>query len=108
MLGAIVQVATALTQALRGLGFLILSKPDGIQGIPIVAFRLNRGQRLRCDEFSLSKRLQELGWLVPAYHMADGASEIKLLRVVCRVDFTQDLCNLFLRDLKMALQAYGE
>lgn len=98
------RVATRLTHALRELGFMILSKADGVRGIPVVAFRLNPGQRAHFDEFMLSKKLQRLGWLVPAYHMSDGASGIKLLRVVCRVDFTEELCNLFVRDMETALK----
>lgn len=103
-LSAIVQVAERLTQALRDLGFMILSKADGVRGIPIVAFRLKPGRKLKFDEFVLSEKLQRLGWLVPAYHMADGASGIKLLRVVCRVDFTQELCDLFVRQIGTTLK----
>ncbi|GAB0137270.1 hypothetical protein EsDP_00005543 [Epichloe bromicola] len=103
-LSAIVQVAERLTQALRELGFMILSKADGVRGIPIVAFRLKPSRKPKFDEFVLSEKLQRLGWLVPAYHMADGASGIKLLRVVCRVDFTQELCDLFVRHMRTTLE----
>ena len=44
-------------------------------------------------------------WLVPAYYMADGAHDIKLLRVVCRVDFTPRSCDEFVRDLRLAVDA---
>lgn len=101
---SITRVALYLSEALRGLGFSILSKPNGIDGIPVVAFKLDLSKHVGFDEFDVSHALERKGWLVPAYHMAEGARQIKLLRAVCRVDFTQDLCKKFLRDCTSAMQ----
>jgi glutamate decarboxylase len=98
----IMQVAVDLTHTLRDLGFLILSKA-GYRGIPVVAFRMNPLDGYDFDEFDLASELGKMKWLVPAYHMADGARNIKLLRVVCRVDFTPNLRDEFVRDLILAM-----
>lgn len=101
---SITRVALYLSEVLLGLGFSILSKPNGVDGIPVVAFRLDPSKPVEFDEFDVSHALERKGWLVPAYHMAEGARQIKLLRAVCRLDFTQDLCKRFIRDCSSALQ----
>jgi glutamate decarboxylase len=36
------------------------------------------------DEFDVSDRLKEFGWVLPAYSMAPNAKHVKLLRAVIR------------------------
>jgi glutamate decarboxylase len=36
------------------------------------------------DEYDLSDRLKESGWVLPAYTMAPNAKSVKLLRAVIR------------------------
>lgn len=89
------------------LGFDILSNADAAHGVPVVAFRLNPRFRNGFDEFFLARELEKKGWLVPAYHMADGASHIVLLRVVCRIDFTQSLCERFIENVRSIVEEFG-
>ena len=103
----IITVATHLTDSLQNLGFLIMSKADGVHGIPVVAFQLNPRHNVGFDEFTLSRQLERKGWLVPAYHMADGATQIVLLRVVCRMDFTRPFCDRFIEDVRSILKELG-
>jgi glutamate/tyrosine decarboxylase-like PLP-dependent enzyme len=35
-------------------------------------------------QFDLSDRLRERGWVVPAYSLAKGNEDVKVMRVVCR------------------------
>jgi glutamate/tyrosine decarboxylase-like PLP-dependent enzyme len=35
-------------------------------------------------QFDLSDRLRERGWVVPAYSLAKGNQDVKVMRVVCR------------------------
>ncbi|KAJ5667305.1 Glutamate decarboxylase [Penicillium longicatenatum] len=100
----IMKEASCLEKSLKSMGLWILSKPDGIQGIPVVAFRVGHALSFKFDEFELSAELERRGWLVPAYHMADGASHVTLLRIVCRVDFTCELREQLLRDMKLSLE----
>ncbi|TDZ99621.1 Glutamate decarboxylase [Colletotrichum sidae] len=104
VLEGIGRVAARLAAHLRALGFLVLSRAPGCGGgVPIVAFRLDRTWAPRFDEYALSAELEKRGWLVPAYAMADGAQHVTLLRVVCRVDFTPQLCDRFADELRAAL-----
>ncbi|CAG8956756.1 hypothetical protein HYFRA_00011145 [Hymenoscyphus fraxineus] len=96
----IINVSRHLTAALQDQGFLILSRESGTQGIPLVAFQLDPARKHNFNEFALSDELEKRGWLVPAYHMAEGARHIKLLRVVCRRDFSMALCERFVRDVR--------
>jgi hypothetical protein len=43
------------------------------------------------------------GWVVPAYTMAPNAQKIRVLRVLCREDFSMQSAESFVDDLKQAL-----
>jgi glutamate decarboxylase len=47
--------------------------------------------------------LRERGWQVPAYTFPENRTDLAVLRVVCRNGFSMDLANLFLKDLKTAV-----
>jgi glutamate decarboxylase len=70
---------------------------SGGEGLPLVAWRLAKKEKY--DEFAIARHLRTRGWIVPAYTMAPHASELKLLRVVVREDFSRHRCDTFLRDL---------
>ena len=38
--------------------------------------------------FDIADRLRERGWVVPAYTLAPGAEHIRVLRALCREDFS--------------------
>ncbi|KXJ88082.1 pyridoxal phosphate-dependent transferase [Microdochium bolleyi] len=101
----LMQTARHLTQQLRMLGFVILSKPDA--GLPVVAFRLEHAHRLPYDEHMLSAELKRRNWLVPAYAMPGGVERTSMMRVVCRLDLTQLMCDQFIRDLEASLVKLG-
>lgn len=52
------------------------------------------------DVFAVSRGLREHGWQVPAYTFPENRTDLAVLRVVCRNGFSQDLAELFLRDLR--------
>jgi len=76
--------------------FALLSEING-KGLPLIAWRLKNKEVY--DEFEIARHLRSKGWIVPAYTMAPHANKMKLLRVVCREDFSRDRCDLLLRDL---------
>ncbi|KAI8991473.1 glutamate decarboxylase [Mycotypha africana] len=99
----LVSTADYLSEKLEASGqFKILSARAG-KGLPLVAFRL-KGDKLY-NEFDVSAKLREHGWIIPAYTMAHECEHIKLLRVVIREDFSRNRCELLLRDLKSTIDA---
>ena len=53
--------------------------------------------------FDLSRKLRERGWLVPAYTMPPKREDLAVLRIVVRNGFSHDMAELFLRDLRGAI-----
>jgi glutamate decarboxylase len=70
--------------------------------LPVVAFTLS-GQVTKYDVFDLSRKLREHGWLVPAYTMPPKRDDLAVLRVVVRNGFSHDMAELFLRDVRAAI-----
>ncbi|KAI9255609.1 glutamate decarboxylase [Phascolomyces articulosus] len=92
-----------LAERLKNTGrFTILSQGEGL-GLPLVAFRLNSPHHY--DEFDISARLRERGWIVPAYTMAPNLEKMKLLRVVVREDFSRSRCDILIRDILAAVKS---
>ncbi len=96
-------MASFLTTGLKRLGFIIMST-IGVKGVPLVAFRLDPKMGYQFDEFSLAHQLRQCNWLVPAYRMAAQVQDVKLLRIVCRYDFSRSLCDTLLEDIRVALE----
>ncbi|KAL8985053.1 MAG: hypothetical protein Q9205_001144 [Flavoplaca limonia] len=97
------RTADYLAANLKQLGFLIMSKGGG-QGLPLVAFRLDREKGYHYDEFAIAHQLRERGWVVPAYTMAPHSENLKMMRVVVREDFSRARCDTLVQDIKLALQ----
>ncbi|MCJ1364364.1 hypothetical protein MMC16_003474 [Acarospora aff. strigata] len=97
------RTADYLAACLKQLGFVILSK-GGVEGLPLVAFRLDPKKQHRYDEFTVAHQLRERGWIVPAYTMAPHSEQLKLMRVVVREDFSRSRCNQLVGDIKLAVQ----
>ena len=58
----------------------------------------------RYDCFDVSRKLRERGWLVPAYTMPPKREDLAVLRVVVRNGFSHDMADLFLRDVRVAVE----
>eukprot|EP00878_Enallax_costatus_P013252 GHUV01013854.1.p1 GENE.GHUV01013854.1~~GHUV01013854.1.p1 ORF type:complete len:436 (+),score=91.66 GHUV01013854.1:437-1744(+) len=88
--------------------FDLLSKD---QGVPLVAFRLKKkvdkhGKEVErsYDEYDVSDRLKEHGWVLPAYTMAPDAKHVKLLRAVIRVDHSMTMIEKLIAHIHEAMQ----
>ncbi|KAG2229092.1 hypothetical protein INT48_006264, partial [Thamnidium elegans] len=93
--------ADYLAQELEKMGmFTILSERNG-RGVPLVAFKLTKEHQY--DEFDLSAKLRERGWIVPAYTMSHALEDMKLARVVVREDFSRNRMEILIRDIKAAV-----
>ncbi|KAG0744636.1 hypothetical protein G6F57_009144 [Rhizopus arrhizus] len=95
--------ADHLADRLKATGrFEIMSEGQG-RGLPLVAFRLKDEHHY--NEFDISSKLRERGWIVPAYTMAPNVEHIKMLRVVVREDFSRSRCEILVKDIIAALRA---
>lgn len=66
--------------------------------LPVFAFRL-ADDVTKYTAYDVSRKLRELGWLVPAYTMPPNREDLVVLRIVVRNGFSHDMASLFLRDL---------
>ncbi|KAJ5909208.1 hypothetical protein N7495_001890 [Penicillium taxi] len=101
------RVSDYLTDRLLEMGFIIMSDGHG-NGLPVVAFRLSSSQRLLFDEFALSHKLRERGWIVPAYTMAADCETMSMMRVVVRMEFGKSRCDSLVRDIQSALEVLAD
>jgi glutamate decarboxylase len=95
--------ATYLAGQIADLGpFRLLS--DGSE-LPVFLFTL-KDDRTNYSVFDVSAKLRERGWQVPAYTMPADAENLAGLRIVVRYGFGHDLADLFLTDLRRAVDFF--
>jgi glutamate decarboxylase len=75
---------------------------SGGRELPVVTFSVSPGVT-KYDVYDVSRKLRERGWLVPAYTMPPKRTDLAVLRVVVRNGFSHDMAELFLRDLRAAV-----
>ncbi len=80
--------------------FVVVS--DG-RGWPVVTIAL-RPEVTKFTVFDISRKLRENGWLVPAYTMPPKREDLAVLRIVVRNGFSSVMAELFLRDLRNAVE----
>jgi glutamate decarboxylase len=71
--------------------------------LPVFAFTTSSAAQ-GWDVFAVSRKLRERGWQLPAYTFPENRQDLAVLRVVCRNGFSHDLADLFLADLRGAVQ----
>lgn len=101
-----VENANWLREKLLESGFFeILNKT---QRIPVVALALKKG--LNFNEFDVSARVRDRGWVLSAYSMPPNAERINTLRVVVRPHLNRDTMHILATDIINAcnwLQQHG-
>jgi glutamate decarboxylase len=70
--------------------------------LPVVTVSLS-SEVTKYDVFDVSRKLREGGWLVPAYTMPPKRDDLAVLRIVVRNGFSHDMAELFLRDVRAAI-----
>jgi glutamate decarboxylase len=97
--------ASCLAKAVEGIGrFEIMSKPGTV---PLVCFRLTGrpgGTEPGYNVFDISAHLRQRGWIIPAYTLAPNAQDIAVLRVVVRENFSRDMADLLVDDLRRSVE----
>ncbi|MGZ4650143.1 MAG: glutamate decarboxylase [Kineosporiaceae bacterium] len=71
--------------------------------LPVVTVSL-RPDVAKYDVYDVSRKLRERGWLVPAYTMPPKREDLAVLRIVVRNGFSHDMAELFLRDVRGAIE----
>ncbi len=93
-------VATHLSGHIAELGpFELITRGDEL---PVFAFKL-RDDIGNYTVFDVSNALRERGWLVPAYTFPKNRQDLAALRVVVKRDFTHDIADFLVHDLKRVL-----
>jgi glutamate decarboxylase len=93
-------VATDLAARVAELGpFELITKGDEL---PVFAFKL-RDDINNYTAFDVSNALRESGWLVPAYTFPKNREDLTAMRVVVKRDFTHDMADLLINDMKRVL-----
>jgi glutamate decarboxylase len=73
------------------------------QRIPVVALSLKPDVK-RFNEFDISNKVRERGWVVSAYTMPPDAQEVRTLRIVVRPHLNHDCIEILAQDLEQALE----
>jgi glutamate decarboxylase len=93
-------VARRLSAGIAELGpFELLT--DGSE-LPVFAFKL-RDDVTNYTVFEVSRGLRERGWQVPAYTLPANLEDVAVLRIVVRADFSDDMADILLTDLRRAI-----
>ena len=66
--------------------------------LPILAFTIDSSAGY--SVYDLSDKLRERGWIVPAYSLPPNAQEVKVLRIVIKENFSRDMADMLLNDIK--------
>ena len=69
--------------------------------LPVVVVRLNADYGFTV--FDLSYDLKKCGWIIPAYTLPDNVSDIAVLRMVIKENFSHDLAEKLIKDIKNAI-----
>jgi len=94
------KVATYLSKKIEELGpFELLTRGNEL---PVFAFKLKDDIK-NYSVFDVSRVLREHGWLLPAYTFPENREDLAALRVVVRRDFSADMAEMLLEDLKAEL-----
>ncbi|EFM55781.1 glutamate decarboxylase [Brucella inopinata] len=102
------RVAQYIAREIEPLGpyeFICTGEEKG--GIPAVCFRIRKGEDPGYSLYDLSERLRLTGWQVPAFALSGKASDITVMRVMCRRGFEMDLAALFIRDFKAGIEFFN-
>ena len=73
------------------------------QRIPVVALTIDKSVK-RYNEFDVSNKVREKGWILSAYSMPPDAQEINSLRIVVRPHMNRDVSEILASDIEEACE----
>jgi len=65
--------------------------------LPIMALSVKKSAGF--SVFQLSDKLRERGWIVPAYSLPANATDIEVLRIVIKENFSRDMADMLIDDM---------
>lgn len=71
------------------------------QRIPVVALTLNKSVT-KYNEFDISNKVREKGWILSAYSMPPNATSVNSLRIVVRPHLNRDVVKILADDIEAA------
>jgi glutamate decarboxylase len=71
------------------------------QRIPVVALTLDKSVK-RYNEFDISNKVREKGWILSAYSMPPDAQEVNSLRIVIRPHLNREVSEILASDIEEA------
>ena len=95
-------VAMYLAKEIKDMGLFEIYN-DGKE-LPIVCYKLKEDANVEWSLYDLADRLLMKGWQVPAYPLPADLQDTIIQRIVCRADLSHNLAELYLRDLKAAIE----
>jgi glutamate decarboxylase len=98
---AVLENARYLTKRLLDTGYFDVL--NGAEILPVITLRLR--EPVDFSVYDLSAKLRERGWIVPAYSLPPNADHITIMRIVVRQNFSRDMADLFVEDVKKAYSA---
>lgn len=69
--------------------------------LPVLCFKLQQGTYWNL--YALSDELLKYGWQVPSYELSASMCDVTVARIVVRADFTYDLADSLLADIKRCI-----
>ena len=96
------QVAMYTAGELEKMGPFELVSDGG--DIPVLAWAIK--EETNFTLFDLSERLRFRGWQAPAYTLPENLEAMAVMRVVVKEGFSRDMANLFLDDVRRALEHF--
>lgn len=78
------------------------------QRIPVVALTLDKKKAKNYNEFDISAKVRERGWVLSAYSMPPNAETVNSLRVVVRPHLNRDVIDILGDDIIKACQFLGQ
>jgi glutamate decarboxylase len=76
---------------------------NATQRIPVVALTLDKSVK-RYNEFDVSNKVRERGWILAAYSMPPDAQEVNSLRIVVRPHINRNVAELLADDIERACE----
>jgi glutamate decarboxylase len=80
--------------------FQIMNKT---QRIPVVALTLDKSVK-RYNEFDVSNKVRERGWILAAYSMPPDAQQVNSLRIVVRPHLNRTVIEILADDIERACE----
>jgi len=76
--------------------------------IPVFCWKMNEdyAKNASFTLYDIAEKLRERGWLVPAYPMPQNRHDLVVQRVVVKEDFSMDVADMLLKDIKRAIEFF--